>query len=313
MGSTGEKINYSLRPAKQIERKMLCIAFQRLSHFAALSSYRYIGFGSFYFHDFMLFHKALGIENMISIERDVVNEARFRFNVPFSCVDLLFGSSNSILPDLPWDVRTILWLDYDYMVDKSVLTDISWFIANSMPSSILVITVNAQPDLLIKTPVENLTQRVSVDKMIPNVKKKDMSGWGIANISRKIINNHLLEELAARNGSRPSGSKFVYQQLFNFHYQDGAKMLTVGGILYDEGQQGQFDGCRFDNLDFIKNDEEPYTIEIPKLTFRELRHLDQQLPTEDFRQLKAQIIPERDLERYSKVYPYFPTFAEIYM
>ncbi len=56
-----EKIHYGLRPAKNIERKMMCECFWRLSAFHPVHNYRYIGFGSVYFSDFLLFHKVLGI------------------------------------------------------------------------------------------------------------------------------------------------------------------------------------------------------------------------------------------------------------
>ena len=59
--SSYEQINYSLRPAKQIERKMLIEAFRNLTEFGDIGSYRYIGFGSIYFSDFNQVHKSLGI------------------------------------------------------------------------------------------------------------------------------------------------------------------------------------------------------------------------------------------------------------
>src|SRR5690242_1898583 len=96
------RVNYSLRPAKQIERRMLTEAFQRLVEFGALSSYRYIGFGSIQFRDFIMFHKHLGITNMLSIEKDAINKARFEFNLPFSCVSLRIGKSGEVLPTIPW-------------------------------------------------------------------------------------------------------------------------------------------------------------------------------------------------------------------
>jgi hypothetical protein len=77
MPGSYEKINYGLRPAKCIERKMMCEAFRRLSEFGSVESYRYIGFGSTYFSDFSLFHKHLGITNMISMEQDEHNAPRF--------------------------------------------------------------------------------------------------------------------------------------------------------------------------------------------------------------------------------------------
>ncbi|RMG75351.1 MAG: hypothetical protein D6711_06830, partial [Chloroflexi bacterium] len=64
MPSSSRKINYGLRPAKHIERKMLIEIFRRLSEFGSVESYRYIGFGALYFNDFYQFHKYLGIQNM---------------------------------------------------------------------------------------------------------------------------------------------------------------------------------------------------------------------------------------------------------
>src|SRR5947208_3271845 len=95
-GSYPRRINYALRPAKSIERKMLTEAFGCLASFGRVSAYRYVGFGSPFFSDFILFHRTLGINNMISIEQDVDHRERFAFNRPFSCIQLEYGSSNEI-------------------------------------------------------------------------------------------------------------------------------------------------------------------------------------------------------------------------
>ncbi len=310
MPASYEQINYNLRPAKQIERRMLCEAFHRLSEFGTVRSYRYIGFGSIYFRDFVLLHKEFGISNMISIERDLEKQERFRFNRPFGCIELRFGDSNEILPTLPWDVRTIVWLDYDYQLDKGVLTDISWFCANALSGSVLVVTVDARP-ASIKNVLEEFSQHIGEERVPSGTGSKDLMHWGTALVARRVINNHILDELNSRSGGRASGSRFRYKQLFHFHYQDTAKMLTVGGVLYDEGQAGKVDACRFGDLAFIKSEDDPHKIEVPKLTYRELQHLDAQLPTREYRTLDGKGIPQTDLERYAKVYRYFPNFAEI--
>ena len=41
-----EKINYSLRPSKSIERKMIIPFLSKLNNFDELANYHYIGFGS---------------------------------------------------------------------------------------------------------------------------------------------------------------------------------------------------------------------------------------------------------------------------
>lgn len=112
--SSYEKINYSLRPAKNIERKMLCEVITRLSLIQSIEKYRYIGFGSPYFTDFVLLHKMFGINDLISIEKDKFNEARFIFNKPYSCIDMMFEDSHDALKKIKnWKKPTILWLDYD--------------------------------------------------------------------------------------------------------------------------------------------------------------------------------------------------------
>src|SRR2546421_725771 len=102
--SSGEKIDYRLRPAKSIERKMFAEAFRKLSEFGRLDAYRYVGMGSFYFSDFILFHRLLGLRQMISIEGedDPSKQERFTFNLPFSDknINLIFDTVKSVLPAL---------------------------------------------------------------------------------------------------------------------------------------------------------------------------------------------------------------------
>lgn len=68
MSGSFAKIDYQLRPAKTVERKMMAEVFCRLSVFAPLDQYRYVGLGSVYFADFFIFHAACGFGSMISIE-----------------------------------------------------------------------------------------------------------------------------------------------------------------------------------------------------------------------------------------------------
>ena len=135
-----ERINYSLRPAKTIERKMIVEACSRLRSFYSLQGYRYVGFGSPYFQDFSLLHRSLGITDMVCIEQETDDAPRFEFNRPFSCISLKFGISTDVLPELDWKDRpTILWLDYDGTLDEDVLSDIALVATNLASRSFLVV------------------------------------------------------------------------------------------------------------------------------------------------------------------------------
>ncbi len=100
-----ERFNYALRPAKNIERKMLCETFSRLVRIAPLREYQYVGFGSIGFHDFSLFHQRLGIHDMISIEAREKLRKRFAFNKPYSCIRMRWGFSYDVLPLMSWTKR----------------------------------------------------------------------------------------------------------------------------------------------------------------------------------------------------------------
>src|SRR5947199_4199868 len=121
------RVNYQLRPAKGVERRVMTDAFLRLRPFGSVESYRYVGMGSVYFADFALFHTVCGFKSLVSIEdaEDGRTQERFKFNVPLGSIELRFGHSNVELPKLLWEnVRTICWLDYDGSLTRPVLTDI---------------------------------------------------------------------------------------------------------------------------------------------------------------------------------------------
>src|SRR5580658_3613252 len=120
MANSFRKIDYRLRPAKAVERRMMAETFMRLRSFASLESYRYVGMGSVYFSDFSLFHTMCGFDPMVSLEEtdDATEQNRFKMNVPLGNINVAFGHSNTTLPSLQWDLRSVVWLDYDGVLGK---------------------------------------------------------------------------------------------------------------------------------------------------------------------------------------------------
>src|ERR1039458_7349749 len=91
------KVQYELRSAKQVERRMLIDARQTLGAAGFnIPEFQYTGFGSIYFVDFVLFHKYLGIKKMWSVEHDLTIKKRIRFNRPFSFVKILDRKSTRL-------------------------------------------------------------------------------------------------------------------------------------------------------------------------------------------------------------------------
>ncbi len=310
MSASYRKINYVLRPAKSVERKMLCEAFRCLSSFTSIEEYQYIGFGSTYFSDFYLFHKNLNLSAMYSIERDTSNKARFEFNRPFKCVKIYFGESNDILPTLDWTkIPSIVWLDYDGKLNEEVISDINTVFSSAISGSLILISVNAKPS----DPgdrVKELVRNVGENRIPLGTEEKHLNKWGTALILREIINNEIEETLVKRNGGIDQNEKIIYNQLFNFHYKDDTEMLTLGGVIHKDSHEYKFLNCTFSQLSFVRRNHDPYLIIVPNLTYRELRFLDTHLPIEDGSSLNLPGVPSNDINAYSRIYRYFPIFAE---
>jgi hypothetical protein len=273
-----------------------------------VESYRYVGFGALYYRDFRLFHRDLGITDMVSLEMDTNSQGRYEFNIPFSCVNTLFGFSTELMPTLAWDMRTILWLDYTWKLERDMLADVGLFTSNCVPGSVLIVTVNIQADRLDDGPLRQLIERVSEENVPADVTDEKLTGWGLSAVSRRILNNKVQETLAARNGPRAAGARLRFRQLFNLEYADEARMLTFGGIFFEEGQTAVAASCSFEQLPFIRDGVDPYRIEVPKLTYKEIHYLQSQLPGNG-RPIDRNGVPVEEVERFREVYRYFPVFT----
>lgn len=328
MAGTYRRINYSLRPAKAVERKMICETVRRLYSFGKIETYRYIGFGSVYFSDFQLFHRELGMENMISIEKDAHARDCFEFNKPYKCVNIEYKPSSRVLPGLDWQFKTIVWLDYESRLDEPVLSDVGSVCAGACSGSLLIVTVNAHPERdpdeatrkefrddtgedfnLDDYRLRELRKRVG-DSLPPEVNGSELRGKGLALISRKILESTIREALSARNGVLPPEKRLAARQILNFRYSDGAIMSTHGWVFLEAGEQAKFDACSFNELSFTRFGEEAYSIKVPCLTIKEMRHLNSQLPRLAAGQVSLPGVPKADIEHYAELYRYFPTFAE---
>lgn len=317
MSSTLNRVLYALRAAKNVERKMMCEVFGRLGQIMPLNRYRYVGMGGLGFHDHALFHQRLGIRDMISIEKNVWWKDRIRLNRPYKCIAMEWGSTNDRLPALSWRKPVIVWLDYDDPLDRFMLDDVHFVTANAMSGSVLVVTVNAHPDRcddVLKAPnyrMKQLVKRIGEDRIPLGTHGKDLAEWGLAGKSRSIVVNEIADALDQRNGPLAPVQQVSFSQIFHFRYADTSKMLTVGGLLARDRDMERFNAVGVGEFDFVRTGKESLEIEIPKLTLREIRYLNQRLPTKPsaLRQLKT--IPNEHVERYGKLYRYFPAFTEI--
>lgn len=316
--SSFRKINYSLRPAKHAERRMLGDVFRRLSHFDVLEDYVYVGFGSVWFADFVLYHKMLGIRDMISIEEASGARDRFEANRPFN-IDIVFQNSNVALPALDWSRRQIVWLDYDGTLSTEMLLDARTVATNARSGSVLAISVQCNQAADVEDAAENpggptainrFIQRFGRERVPNGTSEEDLYGWRFGRLSVDLLANEIEAALSARNAAGTQG--FTFHPISSMNYQDDAKMTTVVGIIVEAAEADRLAACQFERLDFLQGRQQPIRIEVPKLTGRELKHIERQLPLAEGAQVDlAGGIPGRDARQFIEMYRYFPNFAVV--
>ena len=307
-----EKINYALRPAKNIERKMIVESLGCLKAFNTLDSYRYIGFGSPYFSDFSLVHRALGIRNMVCIERESGKVDRFEFNRPFNCIELKFGLSSDL--HFSWEeIPTIIWLDYDDPIDLTILSDIDVVCSSFATGSFLLVTVRNRADDFGENPPErlkHLKSKLGIDKLPANITPAAATSANFGNLLWQIIDSEIRFVVSERSAGLKKSFRLNYEQVLHFIYKDGVQMLTLGGVFYRNGQRIHFAQCDFPSLPFYRNCGDTYRIKVPPLTFREMRALDAQLPETN---PEISGVPASQIQQYAEHYRYFPNYVEAEM
>jgi len=320
-----ELMNYLFRPAKNIERKMLCEALNRLSVISDIKAYQYVGFGSVYFADFTLFHKQLGIQKLISIECEQDMETRVRFNQPYSCINVMPGWSYEMLPQVNWDNKSIVWLDYTGTLEGYMFKDMATFFQRALSGSVFIISVNVdlkENEVGSKTTNDKIKVKLNKDidvkkRVRSTVFEKDLTKDDYYSIIRGVLDNEIYEIISQRNKIEPK-EIFDYRQIFNFIYRDGQVMLTIGGILFSDKDKSKIEQMNFQNLDFIMEGQEYYEIRVPHLTYREINALDKYLPSfntnneerkKALEELKG-VVSDDAIQKYAKIYRYYPIYTE---
>jgi hypothetical protein len=323
MTDSFRRIDYSLRPAKHAERRMLCDIFRRLAHFQPVEHYRYVGFGSVWFSDFVLFHRALGIRNMLSIEQAVRSRARFEANKPFA-IEIDFRASSLVLPGLDYERPQFFWLDYDDPITLDMVNDVAAIARRASSGTVLVVSVQCvrPPDIAAAEreqlndpnaigPMQRFAARMSadgVDRVPGDLERGQLSNWAFGDLSRSIFYAEIDRILQDRRLSAPEGA-VSYRSICDFEYEDGAKMTTLALVFHSEDDAAKVDACRFEDLEFLDPAGDAVFIPTPKITPREFRHLESQLPLAPGSELNIGHIPPGETTRFGDMYRYFPNFV----
>lgn len=290
--------DYRLRPSKAVQRYMIIDVCRKLSAFAPLSDYQYVGFGGLEFVDFDLLHRSLGVNKMTSIESDTYHLDRYLFNTPFNGITVLPGWASAYLPSIDWSMLSIVWLDYEKALVEDVISDVLVVCGRIQPGSALFVTVNATPERRIAGRRDGLAERIGEERIPGKVTDESLGNWGLAEIQHQVLTDIMIQAL--RNRQVPA----EWRQVLSINYADDARMQTMGGIITAPGLRQTFESADFGDLDFVRTaGQEPVMIRVPVLTSKERRALDEQFPAKNLDAITVPV-PREDAESYMKVYRY---------
>lgn len=307
-----ETINYMLRPNKNVERKLIASTFAELRQQFPIPEYRYVGFGSMWFSDFVLMHKTLGISDMVTIEGQVSRSKRVEFNKPFACIQVRMEQAATALGDLLEGRPSITWLDYDGPLKNATSGDLETAVGAMTSGSMILVSVNAMVDQL-------KGHRRDDDEVSPEAYLADIcDDQGLLSQTPRLTRNDfpglVAELLHARLKAAVLANKpgCEYQPIWTFRYADDAEMVTVGGMVADETDRAKLVACDLGRLPFVSA-AQAFSIALPVLTEKEKRALDKLLPcAADLSpdELPFELRPS-EVAAYQTFYREYPIFNEM--
>ena len=314
MTPSTRKINYAVRSGKHIERSVIVDALRRLDRLVPIEKYDYVGLGGLGFTDHLLIHRNLGLTSLTSIEVRADRDAkrRFAFNNPLRCITLRHGASTAELPKLDWTAPKIVWLDYDGSIDSDTLVDAAQVAGSAAPGSVLIITLNVEPPWtnVLGERAAQLREAVGADAVPTHIRHNaQLGGWKLGGVVRRLALEAIQEALNDRNGPLDPSSEMAFTQLFHFRHEDGAKMLTVGGVLHLAAEQQRIEDA-FEDAPHLAKGEDPVEVRAPVLTPREILLLNQQLPDRT-RKAVCPGVPDSDVQAFTDFYRWYPTFRAV--
>ncbi len=308
-----DAVNYSLRPSKAIQRQLVFDGLRRLQTRLALEQIVYVGFGSIWFTDFIMAHRLLGVDTMISIEADEVGHRRAVFNCPYATISVRYGLASDVLPGLygtddisgrPW----IIWLDYDYEFDESLRDDINSVVENAPANSVLLVTFNGHEMKYGR--VRERVQRIR--HLFGDIVPDELSNRAVRDErTQQTLADFAMDYLKAVAGSSARLGGFI--PAYRLIYRDSAPMITVGGFLPSR-----------ENVESVTQTVSDQTwpgmpaleIVAPHLTIKEASVLQSQLPSAvDLSRALVRTLgfdlEDQQIASFQRYYKQYPSFAQI--
>lgn len=311
--SSAKFVSYDLRPSKQCERKMMLDSFNAaMESDFPISDYRYVGMGANRFYDFILIHKYLGIDKMISLEHDQKMLQRAIFNCPYKFIKILNATVHNFVSSDHFTENSIYWMDYDSRIRPDITRDIASLASRVKLGDFIFFTTCGVPPKNIekKSGRERLDELNEVFHGLANsLTIEDMENVNFTRAVHKILHAAFTNAFVVRDEG-------VFRPFFQVEYADGLNMITYGGVFAETGKCKTFlDHLRikvsFLSFELFKN----YRIKKFDLTEKERNLFDlavtaKRSNAKEIGELKRLGFETRELQSYSELLRYHSRYVE---
>ncbi|MHB9038571.1 MAG: O-methyltransferase [Armatimonadota bacterium] len=324
--SSGNSINYKLRPNKSVDRELFLSMLSRLCATINIEQYKYVSLGGPFLEDFRLVHARTGITDLVCVECDEATYNRQLFNKPLECIECVHSSLEDYLSSTGFETPLVLWLDY---TDPSQLHNQLETFANQaieLPlKSILRITLNANPSSLGKPDASQMAPK------IPGQPERGLTehGWRLQRFRERMA-DYCPSNLTPDNMTKRDYGKTILKTLqlavekalldvedreiewgLSTMYSDGTIMVTATLIIVPK-QDDQIKGL-LENWAFVSKPDEPMILDLPALSTIERLTMERY---EDPRKQMGYDLPlsnlkENPITSFKKFYRVFPQFARV--
>ena len=228
---------------------------------------------------------------------------------------LIYGTTNEVLPQIDQFEKkmNLVWLDYDDAFSAGMLTDVETLCRRLQVGSLFFISCNYS--FAGKTSEKREAFQRSVgDYFDADIEKTRYTNNGIPTIIKELVNANIQRTLDKRNRYN-TDNQIQYMQLLFLTYKDGAPMLTIGGILVDEGLRDKIINSNIlKKLVYCSIDNNRFSIEVPKLTYKEIQFVLRNIPItdEEYEANKDSFygIGLDEIRKFEKIYRFYPYYTE---
>lgn len=309
--STAIFVPYNLRPAKQAERRVL-LDFLKCANEAGLniSDCRYVGMGGTMFYDFHLIHRFLGINQMVSLERDPDIFSRCEFNRPFDFIKVENMAAATFLAKDNDDATTIYWFDYDDGFGPDIIADILSLGTRVKVGGFAFVTVYAGPPGILQK--QSKEQRLEYFQQYMGDFSLGLTADQMETATfPKIVHQTLVTAFQNAFSARTDGK---FQVLFQVQYKDSTPMITVGGCFSEVADGRDILNRVNTDLPFLLKGR-PYQIRQMNLTERERELFDMAVTnrrknSKQANSLRSLGFKNRDFETYRDLIRFLPRYYE---